>query len=175
MVKSRMGPRGASLLSFLVLLSWLPPGAILAQTLPGQPRSRDRWEVEKARYRALMLERVSVTISEWQDAWDADKADDLAALYTENGFLLLSESEVQGRPSIQEYFEGVLPEMGSLSFSMTEFEAAGSLAMIVAAYGYSLREDGSPQEYVSGRCIAVLEEENDEWRIRSQIFRPQPF
>ena len=143
-----------------------------AQTLPGQPRPEDRWDVERARYRALILERVNVTLSAWQKAWSEDDVSRIAEAYAEESVLVLADTAWNGRDQIREGLRGFLPSVGSLSHSLSTFEAGGSVAMMMGTFLYreDLAEGG--RRAVSGYCLTVLMEENGSWKIRSQLFRP---
>jgi ketosteroid isomerase-like protein len=163
-----------AVLPFLLVpaLIHLLPLPLLAQDLPGQPRAKDRWEVEKARYRAEMLKRVNLTLEEWQEAWDEDEPVALAGAYAEDGYLLLTDEEVQGREDIEVFFANALPKIGPITFSLTDFDVGGSVAMVMGTYYYSVEDTRSSGSRVSGRCIAVFVESRGDWKIRSHLFKP---
>jgi ketosteroid isomerase-like protein len=158
------------------MVALLAPPPLASQGLPGQPRPRDRWEVEQARFQALILERVNETMSKWQEAWDADDPEALGDTYSDFGILVLTDEKLTGKPEIEGYFQGVLPSYGPVSFSLGEFTAGGSMAMMLGTLRYS--EEVSPNENrdVTGQCLIVFVEEDGAWKIRSQLFRPEsPF
>ena len=156
------------------MVALLAPLPLASQGLPGQPRPRDRWEVEQARFQALILERVNETMSKWQEAWDADDPEALADTYSDFGILILTGERLTGKPEIEEYFQGALSSFGAVSFSLAEFTAGGSMAMMLGTLRY--RENVSPDETrdVKGQCLVVFVEESGAWKIRSQLFRPDP-
>jgi ketosteroid isomerase-like protein len=156
------------------VVALLVPLPLATQVLPGQPRDRDRWEVEQARFQALVMERVNETMSKWQEAWDADDPEALADTYSDFGILILTDERLTGRPEIEGYFQGALPSFGPVSFSLAEFTAGGSMAMMLGTLQY--REGVSPDENrtVRGQCLIVFVEEGGAWKIRSQLFRPDP-
>jgi ketosteroid isomerase-like protein len=158
-------------LGSLLLLGGTP---VFAQDLPGQPRARDRWEAEKARFRALMLERVNETLTPWQEAWAADDAAELAEFYSEQSVLFLPDLTLSGRDEIEVYFQEALPTLGPLSFSLNEFEAGGTMNLVLATFLYRTGTNPTSQEDVAGNCITVLIEEGGRWKIRSQVFRRDP-
>lgn len=171
MTRNRWILRGVPIGLMLAILS---PLALSAQVLPGQPRARDRLQAQQARFRALILERVNGVISEWQEAWNQDDAEGLARTYSEVGDLILTGEKVKGRTGIEEYFRGVLPGFGHLSFSLSEFEASGVMAMMLSTFFF--REEVGPNERTErlGECLTVLVEEHGSWKIRSQLFRLSP-
>jgi ketosteroid isomerase-like protein len=157
-----------------IVIPLLVPLPLASQGIPGQPRSRDRWGVEQARFQALILERVNETMSKWQEAWDADDPEALTDTYSDFGILVLTGEKLTGKPEIEGYFQGALPSLGSVSFSLAEFTAGGSMAMMLGTLRY--REDVAPNENreVTGQCLIVFVEESGAWKIRSQLFRPEP-
>jgi uncharacterized protein (TIGR02246 family) len=132
-------------------------------------------QVQQAQYRALILERVNVVISDWQAAWNADDSGALAKDYSEFGTLVLTGEKVTGREAIEDYLSETLPSIGHLSFSLAEFEASGSMAMMLSTFHFR-ESDGKSGERreVVGDCLTVLVEEGGGWKIRSQLFRPGP-
>jgi hypothetical protein len=90
------------------------------------------------------------------------------------GDLFLTGEKVKGRDGIEEYYRQVLPTFGHLSFSLAEFEASGSMAMMLSTFFF--REEVGPNERAErvGDCLTVLLEEHGSWKIRSQIFRVPP-
>jgi uncharacterized protein (TIGR02246 family) len=160
---------------WIALLVAAPSSLTLsAQVLPGQPRPQDRLQVQQAQFRALILERVNGVISEWQEAWNNDDSEGLARTYSEVGDLILTGDRVKGREGIEEYVREVLPTFGHLSFSLAEFEASGSMAMMLSTFFF--REDVGPNDRTErvGDCLTVLVEEHGSWKIRSQVFRLAP-
>jgi uncharacterized protein (TIGR02246 family) len=157
---------------FGLAVAILIPVSLTAQVLPGQPRPQDRLQVQQAQFRALMLERVNVVISAWQEAWNTDDAEAAANSYSEVGTLIMSGEQFKGRAQIEEHFREILPSIGHLSFSIGEFEASGSMAMMLGTFHY--REEAAPNERTEllGNLLMVLVEENGSWKIRSQIFQP---
>ncbi len=162
-----------SLLFLLGSLLLLAPPSLSGQTLPGQPRPRDRWEAEQARFRALILGKVNITLSAWQESWADDNAQELAETYSERGILFLPDQELKGREEIREYFQGTLPSLGHLSFSLNEFEPGGTVSMVLGTFHYRKDTDAQQREDITGSCLMVLVEEGGGWKIRSQVFRPE--
>ena len=111
------------------------------QILPGSPRPEDRWEVEKARFRALILERVNVTLTAWQEAWARDDGSAITDSYSENGTVILAENPWRGRQEIHDGFGDFLPRIGPISHSLSSFEAGGSVATLLGHFHY--RSEGS--------------------------------
>jgi ketosteroid isomerase-like protein len=161
-----------SLIFLLSSFLLLAPPSVSGQTLPGQPRPRDRWEAEQARFRALILGKVNVTLSAWQDSWANDNAQELAETYSEQGVLFLPDQELRGREEIREYFQSTLPSLGQLSFSLNEFEPGGTVSMVLGTFYYRKDTEAQQGEEISGNCLTILIEEGGDWKIRSQVFRP---
>ena len=150
---------------------FLPVG-LSAQVLPGQPRPQDRWEVQQMQLRARMLERVNVVLSAWQEAWNTDDTEAISETYSQVGTLLVSGEVLKGRDQIEAHFQGILPSLGHLTFSLVEFESGGSMTMMLS--NYLFREEVAPNERreVLGHCLTVFVEEHGSWKIRSQVFQP---
>ena len=146
------------------------PIPLMAQSLPGQPRERNRLEVERARYRALMLGRVTEVLEDWQNAWDSDDVDGLAEVYSESAFLLMPDGKRSGRSAIRAYFNELLPTVGPISFAMTDFEAGSPLNLVLSSFLFTASRETRQDVEVEGYCVTVLMEEDGAWKIRSQVF-----
>ena len=158
-------------LGFFLLLLAQP---LAGQNLPGQPRARDRWEAEQARFRALILGKVNTTLSHWQESWNDDRAMELSEAYSEQGVLFLPDQELRGREEIEDYFQNTNSSLGHISFSLNEFEPGGTVSMVLGTFHYRKESEGQPMEEFTGYCMIILIEEDGDWKIRSQVFRPEP-
>ncbi|MCL1500903.1 YybH family protein [Xanthomonas nasturtii] len=80
----------------------------------------------------LELDRV---LRDYERAWRKGDASALAALFTEDGFLMQSDHPpIRGRAAIQAAYEG--SSGGPLRLRSLGFSAEGNIAYIIGAYGY---------------------------------------
>ncbi|WP_115526663.1 MULTISPECIES: YybH family protein [Xanthomonas] len=74
-------------------------------------------------------------LRDYERAWRKSDASALAALFTEDGFLLQSDRPpIRGRAAIQAAYEG--SSGGPLRLRSLGFSAEGNVAYIIGAYGY---------------------------------------
>lgn len=169
-----MRPVSVSVLFLLFALASLPsPGA--AQIPGGDPSdSRARWEAARARMRAEALSGVRETLERWSQAWFDDDAEGLADLYTEGASVRgLPFGTGLHRDGIRERFDEALPEVGDIRLDLNEFDASGQLAYGVGRYRYRPLHSGAGDELRSGTVLMVFLKEGGDWKVRSQLFRPE--
>lgn len=168
------------------LLAVLPLAALLslplvtadaaAQVPGGNPaRDRDRMDAARARLRAMAMQGVQRTLEEWSDAWMEDDARKMADLYRKAASVRgLPFGPRAGRERIVRELDRYLDDNGSVTLEMQEFDASGELAYAVASYRYRRLEAGSPGGALrEGTVLMVFRKRGDDWRIRSQLFRPE--
>lgn len=156
----------AALLTVLTVLAAAP---VAAQIRPGVPR-RSYWETERARYRDEVVEEIQEVLAGWQAAWNEDRAEELVDLYAESAVLALGEREAWGRVDVRRRLDDVLPGVGSITLSTTDFATGGELAYVFGNYSFYGEPGASTPERVSGRFAALFVREGGRWLIRSQLF-----
>lgn len=101
-------------------------------------------------------------LTDYETAWRARDAKALAALFTEDGFVLSSGSPpVRGRVEIEKHYQGA---GGPLALRAFAYGVDGSLGWIVGGFG---REAGQPD---SGKFTLTLRKGPDgRWLINSDM------
>jgi ketosteroid isomerase-like protein len=107
------------------------------------------------------LDRV---LRDYERAWAAGSAADLAALFTEDGFVLSNgNTPVRGREAIRERYANA---GGALRLRALAYATADTVGYIVGAYGYG-DEAGSPD---NGKFVLALRRGADgRWLIAADI------
>lgn len=104
------------------------------------------------------LQRV---LTDYEQAWAARDADALAALFTEDGFVLPRNAPpVRGREAIREHYEG---SGGPLALRALAYSLDGDTAFIIGAYG---RERDGPD---IGKFTLTLRRVDGRWLIASDM------
>jgi ketosteroid isomerase-like protein len=105
------------------------------------------------------LDRV---LRDYEKAWRAGDAPALAALFTEDGFVLQSNRPpARGRAAIQAAYTGAAG--GDLRLRGLAFATSGDLGYIIGAYGYG---DDRPDV---GKFTLTLRRVADRWLIASDM------
>ncbi|HEX5724298.1 MAG TPA: nuclear transport factor 2 family protein [Longimicrobiaceae bacterium] len=163
--------------SRIALLTALPlvlgAGSLLSQPLP-TPRNTD-WNRERQEYTADMLKDYNQLINEWREAWDSHNPRQVADFYSEGGFLVFTGGEMsQGKPAIQRWLSGLLPNVVDIRLAVMDFVASGRMAYAMGPYWYQYKPEGSAEVMSqTGTYVAVVVQEGGRWRIRSQVFTPE--
>jgi uncharacterized protein (TIGR02246 family) len=159
----------------LLTLAPLLLGAVaaVAQPLP-TPRGTN-WNRERQEYTADMLKDYNQLMAEWREAFDQGDPRQAAEFYSEGGLLLFSGGEMsQGKPAIQRWLTGLLPNVVDIRVAVMDFVASGRMAYAMGPYWYQYKPEGSTAVMSeTGTYIAVVVNENGRWRIRSQVFTPE--
>jgi ketosteroid isomerase-like protein len=104
------------------------------------------------------LQRV---LSDYEAAWGARDAAALAALFTEDGFVLPRTSPpVRGRDAIRAHYEG---SGGPLALRALDYSVGGDTAFIIGAYA---GERGAPD---TGKFTLTLRQVDGRWLIASDM------
>lgn len=157
-------------LLFLVVPGLQPAGA---QILPGPQRTD--WEQEQRKYDAEALEGFRQLIADWQSAVAGDDASAVARYYTEDAVAHLGdELPLEGRSAIEGGLRELLPTISEVETGVSDFAASGRLFYALGRFWYQLHEDGEASRRVTGTYVIVAERENRRWKIRSQLFKPEP-
>lgn len=106
------------------------------------------------------LDRV---LRDYERAWKAGDAAALAALFTEDGFVLQSNRPpVRGRDAIKEAYTG--PSGGDLRLRALAFATADSVGYIIGAYGY-----GEEQRDIGKFTLTLRRTAGGRWLIASDM------
>ena len=105
------------------------------------------------------LDRV---LRDYEKAWKAADAPSLAALFTEDGFVLQSNrAPARGRAAIQAAYSG--PAGGDLRLRALAFATSGDVGYIIGSYGYG---DDRPDV---GKFTLTLRRVGERWLIASDM------
>ena len=105
------------------------------------------------------LDRV---LRDYEKAWKAADAPALAALFTEDGFVMQSNrAPVRGRAAIQAAYTG--PAGGDLRLRALAFATSGDIGYIIGSYGYG---DDRPDV---GKFTLTLRRVGERWLIASDM------
>jgi protein-tyrosine-phosphatase/ketosteroid isomerase-like protein len=100
-------------------------------------------------------------LTDYETAWQRKDAAALAALFTEDGFVLSSgRPPIRGRAAIGEYYKG---HGGPLSLRALAFATDGSLGYIIGGYGPA---KGEPD---TGKFTLTLRKQEGRWMIMSDM------
>lgn len=106
--------------------------------------------------------KVARVLRDYERAWMAKDAGALAALFTEDGFVLSNgKPAVRGRVAIRKAYEGA---GGSLALRALSWSSEGSVGYIIGAYG------PSPEASDTGKFILALRKgRNGAWLIAADM------
>lgn len=104
---------------------------------------------------------LEAVLRAYEAAWSAGDADDLAALFTEDGFVLSpGRPPVRGREAIRERYAG---SGGPLDLRALAYEQAGPLAVVLGAFARS------SEDPALGKFTLVLRRVGAGWLILSDM------
>jgi ketosteroid isomerase-like protein len=156
----------------LVLLLPAFPAALGAQVLP-IPRQTD-WEQERQRYLGEALREFNRMLNDWRAAAEADDARAASRFYTSAATLHFQEgAPAEGRAAIERKLQEVLPTIGGLRTGVSDFSASSNLAFAVGRFWYDEAGSDGIATGVTGTYMVVAERQGRDWRIRSQMFKPE--
>lgn len=153
--------RSALLGAFLLLA----PGALAAQIPGGDIQSPTGW---RGQYLAEVYRNVDITLRQWMAAWENDDAAGAAELFVTDGTYVPAEGgEARGRSRIRESLACRLPRADGIELKMADFAAGGDLAYQAGRFTYRAGASSDSAVVLTGRYVAVLQQEGRRWRIRS--------
>ena len=159
------------LLVLLLLVGAVSPG--LAQHVPGGV-STD-WERDKREYRADVLRDYNALMETWRTALEKRDARTAMNLYSDAAYVRLPEGQlVSGRSAIQNDVEALVHNLVEIRTGLTDFVASSRLAYALGPFWYQYRTKEGSLTSVTGTYLAVLVREGSRWKIRSQVFNPDP-
>lgn len=147
------------------------PGLLGAQLIPGaKPIDRNAMHEE---FLDAVIRGVRVTATKWIAAWRDDDVLTAASLYEDRAFIMTPEGRtVSGKDSVFAYLHATLPNRGQLQTSLVEIDASGRMAMTLERYVLAAAASGGPT--TEGLLLTIYKSDGRTWRIRSQVFRPDP-
>ncbi len=114
-------------------------------------------------------EAITAANEKFMTAFNNGDAAGVAALYTENGQLMPTNSDVMaGKQAIQAFWQGAM-DMGikSAKLEIVEVEDHGDTAIEVSRY--MLLGEGD-QELDSGKYVVIWKQEDGQWKLYRDIF-----
>jgi len=114
-------------------------------------------------------EAITTANENFMAVFNQGDAAGLAALYTENGQLLPSQSDfVTGRSAIQEFWQGAM-DMGTKSVKLETVDVEGCGKTAYEVGKYTLFADGE-QMIDKGKYIVIWKKEDGKWKLHRDIF-----
>ncbi len=112
---------------------------------------------------------ISAVDAKFMNAWSAGNAEGIAALFTSNGMLMPPNAEsVKGQSAISNFFSSLINSgVSTLKLETVTFKTHGKSCHEIGKYSVT---DGNGQSVDSGKYIAILENENGQWKIQSFIY-----
>jgi ketosteroid isomerase-like protein len=129
---------------------------LLGAPVPGQ---------EATALRSITLPpELARVLTDYETAWQKKDAAALAALFTEDGFVLSGgRPPVRGRAAIQEHYTG---QGGSLALRALAYAAECTVGYVIGAYA------GQRGEPDAGKFTLTLRKQGDRWSIVSDMDNP---
>lgn len=130
---------------------------------------------EHQEWRSAVLHDASQTLTEWSASWTRRDPRMIARFYTLDATLVLPDQDViQGRDAIQKALGELLTSTGEFRVSLTDADAGEPLAYVMGRFLSMPKGADATANPQTGTYIAVLKHDGRIWRIRSQLFRPDP-
>ena len=113
---------------------------------------------------------VQELTDKWAAAFNAGDAAAVAAIYTDDARLLAPGMEIiQGRDSIQQFWQGGIEQLSDIKLTVVDAEALGDNA--VREIGtFTARTKGDQPQDVSGKYLNIWEKVGDEWKLATDIY-----
>lgn len=110
----------------------------------------------------------------WEQAFNRGDAEGVAALYTDDGFLLAPNSQIaRGRQSIQQQLQGFIDAgLKNIQFTTVDVGVSGDLAYEVGRYSLDVHPQGAQQAVRDeGKYVIVARRQPDgTWKLAADIF-----
>lgn len=128
---------------------------------------------ESQRYRAEAMQQATETLTAWRTAWAADDVRALLRLYDRNAMLVLPDGGApsQGAAAIQQALQATLPKLGAVELGVVDAAVDDHLLYIYQRYVVDAAPGGTGS---TGTATLVMQRDGGHWRIRAQIFSPEP-
>ena len=117
---------------------------------------------------AEVHEAITAVIEKFMAAYNQGDAAGLAALYTENGQLLPTNSDfITGKPAIQAFWQARMdPGVRSVKLESIEIETHGNTSIEVGLYSVQAQEN---QILDKGKYIVIWKFERGQWKLHQDM------
>ena len=117
---------------------------------------------------ADVQEAIAAVIEKFMAAYNQGDAAGLAALYTENGQLLPTNSDlISGKLAIQKFWQArINPVVSSVNLESVEIEVHDETAIEVGVYSVQGKEN---QVLDRGKYIAIWKLEKGQWKLHRDM------
>ena len=107
---------------------------------------------------------------EWMAAFNKGDAAGVAALYSEDAYILPNGAEMaKGRRAIESYFKNSVRQLGDAKLKTVDLQSLGpGSAREVGTFNFKTKGD-SPQEVV-GKYVAVWRKMGGQWKLITDIW-----
>jgi len=109
------------------------PGLALAAAAPGRLCAQSTSERPAPQSSLELPPELSRVLRDYEQYWSKGQADELAALFVEDGLIVRRGSWIRGRDGIREAYRNT---SGPLRLRAIEYATGGDVGFIVGAYGY---------------------------------------
>ena len=128
--------------------------------IAAESRAQDAFEQQPSIDLPAELDRV---LRDYEQAWSGGNEDELASLFTEDGYVPSGEGWIKGHDAIRARYEGAA---GDLRLRAISFDIDGDVGFIVGAYGYG--EDAASVD--RGNFVLALKKGADgKWLIAADL------
>jgi ketosteroid isomerase-like protein len=161
----------ATLALLLLALAGAAPAA--AQFVPGatSPSQRNI----RQQYSSSVLREYTELQDRWAEAVQKGDSHAAASLYSAAPMVLVDDAEpVTGPQEVEAWISGSSEMLRSLRAGINDFTASGSLAVANGSFTFEQRDEGGSVHVLTGTYVTVLAQENDRWKIRTQVFHVDP-
>lgn len=146
------------------------PEAAAQAVVPGYTPPSGRTAIRV--FRSESFKEANAALSGWRVAWKSRDARATVGRYTDDATLQLPNGELlHGREQIERVLAGLLPRAGAFEMGADDFSVCETMAFMVGRFFY---EGGPGSGPVSGTHVTIFRLERERWKIRSQVFRPDP-
>ncbi len=127
---------------------------------------------EQMRFRAEAMQLATETLNAWRTAWEADDVRALMRLYQRDALLVLPGvgTPSQGARAIEQALQSGLPRMGKVELATVDAAVDDHLLYIYQKFVVEPGTDAG----AAGTATLVMQREGSRWKIRAQIFSPEP-
>ena len=113
---------------------------------------------------------VQELTDKWAAAFNEGDAAAVAALYTEDAYLLAPDMEItQGREDIQKFWQGGIEQLSDMKLTVVDVELLGENALREIGTFTAMTKGDQPQK-VSGKYVNIWEKVGDEWKLATDIY-----
>ena len=113
---------------------------------------------------------VQELTDKWAAAFNEGDAAAVAALYTEDAYLLAPDMEItQGRDGIQKFWQGGIEQLSDMKLTVVDVKLLGENALREVGTFTAKTKGDQPQE-VSGKYVNIWEKVGDEWKLATDIY-----